>query len=1489
VEGLTLGGVSLDGAGFTLAGGLLTFDPLGMVSVLGGGHALDMPLALTAGAVLEVAPGQSLDVGGGISGEGGLTVFGGVVRLGGVNTFSGALAHKTGTVEVASVDALGAGAPSFGVGTFRYTGASAEMPGYAVDPVTPGYALIFDVVDPGTTLTVTGAVVDGVNAPLIKTGEGTLVFGYDGNQTLNGAHAVGGESALFEYSEDGVLAPTNYPAFGIERGTVVIGGTGRTTDVYASSAFIGVRTLASPTFIIDGGMNRLNNGYFTIGRGTGTTASPQQPSMYVRNGSYVDIPGSGFVMANRNGQSDFYCEPYLSVDSGSTLRVANNCFINEDGSVASLVDITNGSTFQSDTCEAARGLELPRSGGTVTMTIDAASTGRAFFASVRDGGQLRVTDKSAFEYDMTVSGFVTSTHRGLAYFDDAVLRQRSPSYQASWFMNLTNLQVGAGGLTVDVPGQRAVLSPVPVQAPDEAAGTVTKTGAGELSMPSLPLLPLHVQEGALSLYRSRAQTQVPPPSGALTFAQDAGLALSGANAAQGLALPPSVTLAAFRPHGHHSSWRFAGSALPFADGAFQLGYGSSVNNGHSANKSGAAYLARRQDVSGAWAVSFDYTGNSVYSAMADGFAFVVQNDPRGVAAVGNVASSYGYAGGGAGVEVVNSFAVAFDVYNGLIRFGEDGEFVSSAVFRPGTSIPFNLRIMVGYDGAGLVTAQVWSGGLLAVTLTREVDIPAQVGGAKAYVGFTGATGSTTGQHIIDNVQFDDGSGMLATPYCRYGGEVSLAGNESFEATLDAPPLQKGFGLDALTYAPGAAVAVRSPHGDGPPVPSLLAQDRWSLRQEANWQPDGGLALSRAEQNARGYANSLDRFAVTGSWKARMKFSRGESSGAPADCFAMKLHNRGPNDEGAYANNALSVYWRYFEGDRRDTQLRVYTNGVSYIPLSGGLTNTVPLDMAAGDPVWMDLAYDAVAHTLTVAMDQPLANGVGGVFTNVFEDVDIAAILGGVTTVAQIGFAGEVGGQWTENIVSDFTFTPEDAWGGQAGTGYLAFNEYNGSGVLRKQGNADIGLLGDVDRMAPGTAFRLEEGGLRLLRVSDEPFGGNRDRSEWVAMPNTGLWPSGELLACPSDNNTFGVITSARRVRVTEPFTARFTFLFGEGSSGNPADAFSMFFHNDPRGPFAGEGVTGNAGFATVQKSAGLRWYFYQGNGDGHKDTFTTGYNGWWDAPARRLLYAPNVITGSTVTDIEVKYDPSDLSVVMTLSHDGTVMDVLTNHFVAAIADYVDDDYAYLAFGGGTGGERGYMLIRDLALTYDAPPADTPERLMCASVEIPADAERTITLDTSVPDAPFLIGGLTLEDGAALRLRSAKPGDQLRFADTTLGSTARFIPEAGATLALDGVDGGLIIQQGQGILKLGGTCDELRLESGTVALAAPTLTRSTDLHVATGATLNLGFTGKQYIHTLTVDGIAKKGGAYNRNNAPWVTGDGTLVVTFPASGTLIMVK
>ena len=138
----------------------------------------------------------------------------------------------------------------------------------------------------------------------------------------------------------------------------------------------------------------------------------------------------------------------------------------------------------------------------------------------------------------------------------------------------------------------------------------------------------------------------------------------------------------------------------------------------------------------------------ILNAVADGMTFTIQNDPKGMWALGSGGSGLGYQG------IQNSVALKFDIYNDA---GEGTD--SIGVYTDGVA-PTMPATDLSSSGVTLLSGDLihahlmYSGTTLTVTLTDTktgasvanqftVNIPSIVGSTTAYVGFTGSTGAFT--------------------------------------------------------------------------------------------------------------------------------------------------------------------------------------------------------------------------------------------------------------------------------------------------------------------------------------------------------------------------------------------------------------------------------------------------------------------------------------------------------------------------------------------------------------------------------------------------------------------------------------------------------------------------------------------------------------------------------------------------------------------------
>jgi len=149
-------------------------------------------------------------------------------------------------------------------------------------------------------------------------------------------------------------------------------------------------------------------------------------------------------------------------------------------------------------------------------------------------------------------------------------------------------------------------------------------------------------------------------------------------------------------------------------------------------------------------------------AGADGLVFIVQNDPRGTAALGRDGSGLGYGNVGfGGPPIVNSVGIAFDTYpfqqahQGNIEMLENGEISFPAAqslqnfdFASGEA----LNAWVDYSGATDLLRVYLSKSSVKPTsplLSTTVAIE-NIVGSRAFFGFSGATGDAVNIQDINN-------------------------------------------------------------------------------------------------------------------------------------------------------------------------------------------------------------------------------------------------------------------------------------------------------------------------------------------------------------------------------------------------------------------------------------------------------------------------------------------------------------------------------------------------------------------------------------------------------------------------------------------------------------------------------------------------------------------------------------------------------------------
>ena len=234
--------------------------------------------------------------------------------------------------------------------------------------------------------------------------------------------------------------------------------------------------------------------------------------------------------------------------------------------------------------------------------------------------------------------------------------------------------------------------------------------------------------------------------------------------------------------------------------------------------------------------TYRYNGTNPNSfGPGNGISFILQNDPRGLTALGNDGDGNG--GQGEGGTIAPSAALEFQLFTG---FGDPRGTRLAINGDPGIGVP-GIKSTGAVDlisGDPIAVTLTYDGTTLSQTLTDTVtqavsfnsdvtNLPGVVGGSTAYVGFTGGTGAAVGDQTVTGFSFstsvipppvNTGPKIGVTAIAQnFGNSTVVSINTSNTGGTYADFLQiTGVTVDSTPPPPG------DPHNVLPTIPNRLS-------------------------------------------------------------------------------------------------------------------------------------------------------------------------------------------------------------------------------------------------------------------------------------------------------------------------------------------------------------------------------------------------------------------------------------------------------------------------------------------------------------------------------------------------------------------------------------------------------------------------------------------------------------------------------------------
>ena len=1333
----------------------------------------------------------------------------------------------------------------------------------------------FKVSDANATLTLAGKFTQ-TNGCFIKTGPGTLALTYPGWQQLGKGPqnaSLLGRTVMWDETT-GACTNGGFAHVTVDEGTLVLGAPGATNNI-TSMTFIGNRTQKYAALDITNGVVVQPNNWFCIARGTGQTSNDARAEVFVRKGARLEVNQLNIGYAN--GMGSAFPRASLTVDGG-TVSVPYQIYTLETGNGEAHVVITNGASFVNNYWNAVdAGWQMKNgSGGTAYVDISASSTGSAYYVSLRQNTFLNVRGQSLFEADRTMPNGI-NYERGNVTFDDSTLSSRRDEYDSLWFYGYgTNcFFVGQHGMTFHAKegNDAALYPPVCVKGSTARANApLKKTGPGSLALVLPYQHPLVVEEGDLRL-RNLSHNWEQMPSQTPTLAAGSKLVAAGEGAFGRLTIPagtPLVLRAQGMETSQHGNWYCTGWAAVRPDGLISL-------TDRRSSSYGSAHLKNKVDVSKSFTLSFDVVLRAYYQNAGElpGGFMVVLNAANYNLVGASGKDNLGYRYGSFTNAANKSVAMGLNAHtktlvsgvNGLFAAETTGLDVSELSLISLLDTPQHCTLAYDKDAATLTfTFRVRDG--FERSIAQSVDLQTALGATTAYLGFTGAADSFSPvDYLISNVAFAD----PATPAAmRVGGQATASAAVPLSAELVASPDSPAFVMDKLTYSDGAVLDVSQAETGGKSVPwsaePLTETNAWTLSGGAHWRADGSLATSWEKQDPaasshwKGYAWYKKPLPIAQDWTIDYDYAFGDKGGSVrADCINLAIvsNTRNPNEAPSTGFNMMVRYYLSTSGWPQPTRLYLFNKGRQFVTVE----DCSPVRYYDSQGGHMKLVHEAAAQRLTIVLSDSF-----GAYTNVVENFDLPTMLGGASQ-GYLRFYGNVGGSWTENVISNLRFETERA--PAYATAGLGFDTWNGSGTLVKRGD---GALAVVSTNASHVAVRVEEGGLLLAKemVNDYHETG---RGGFIFSEPSGVHgEKGGFVVGEHKNRNINEAHLNRKVRAGSSW--RFTadmFMRGTKEWGSSiendwgADAICLFFHNDPRGTQYRGSNNFNGGFGNnIQKGWGLGFYTYTGANQQRMAWSATQFD---FTGANSAPYTPIALKNKTTTHFDIAYDASahTLKVILTQG-----ANCVTNDFTGIdIASAVGGEYAWLGLGSGGGSAHSLANWHNVRFEQIGGDDDFATEDCLKHVDFVAD-ESVVQLDSRYAGGVFrLAETATLAGGSTLRAATVAQPAVLSVGALSIGETAGFAADDGATIKLDSVSG---------------VPSSVALDGGTFELGALPENKSwafAELRLTHGAKVRLPSGGSLRVHDVYLDGEKQTSIVFEAGDAPWllsgkvVTREGTV--------------